>query len=117
LYQGLKDRGRAPWFDEEHLQPGKPWQRELEAAIPRIRTAAVVVGPRGQGPWQEVELDAFLREFVRRGCSVIPVLLEDAGDTPRLPLFLQAFTWVDFRKTTPDPWSRLIWGITGTKPL
>jgi len=116
LYEGLKGRRLSPWFDEEHLQPGRPWQQELEATIPRIKTAAVVVGPNGQGPWQEVELGAFLREFVKRGCPVIPVLLEDAGDTPQLPLFLRAFTWVDYRKTTPDPWSRLIWGITGTRP-
>lgn len=116
LYEGLRARGLSPWFDEEHLQPGRPWQRELEAAIPRIKTAAVVVGPHGQGPWQEVELDAFLREFVKRGCPVIPVLLKDAGATPTLPLFLRAFTWVDYRKTSPDPWNRLMWGITGTKP-
>jgi len=116
LYRGLMHRHLAPWFDEEHLRPGIPWQRELEATIPRIKAAVVVVGPHGQGPWQEVELEAFLREFVKRGCPVIPVLLEDAGATPGLPLFLQAFTWVDFRKPEPDPWNRLVWGITGTKP-
>lgn len=116
LYQGLRKRSIIPWFDEEHLRPGRPWQRELEATIPRIKTAAVIVGPHGQGPWQGVELDAFLREFVNRGCPVIPVLLKDAGATPSLPLFLRSFTWVDYRKASPDPWSQLIWGITGTRP-
>lgn len=117
LYKGLISRGLSPWFDEEHLRPGIPWQRELEDTIPRINAAAVVVGPNGQGPWQEVELAAFLREFVNRGCAVIPVLLKDAADAPKLPLFLQSFTWVDFRKTEPDPWRRLVWGITGKKPI
>ena len=116
LYQGLVGRRIGPWFDEEHLRPGQPWQRELETTIPRIRTAAVIVGPNGRGPWQDVELDAFLREFVNRACPVIPVLLRDAGATPVLPLFLRAFTWVDFRKDNPDPWRQLLWGITGTKP-
>lgn len=116
LYEGLIERGLSPWFDEEHLRPGQPWQRELEATIPRIKTAAVIVGPHGEGPWQTVELDAFLREFVSRGCPVIPVLLSDAGATPTLPLFLRSFTWVDYRRSVPDPWSRLIWGITGARP-
>ncbi len=116
LFRGLQQRGLTPWFDEEYLRPGIPWQRELEATIPRIRAAAVVVGPHGQGPWQQVELEAFLREFVSRGCPVIPVFLKDAGGTPELPLFLRAFTWVDFRKTEPDPWGRLVWGVTGVRP-
>ena len=117
LYQGLCKRRVVPWFDEEHLRPGQPWQRELETRIPQIRTAAVIVGPNGRGPcWQDVELDAFLREFVNRACPVIPVLLRDAGAAPALPIFLRAFTWVDFRKASPDPWKQLLWGVTGTKP-
>jgi hypothetical protein len=116
LYQALKERKVVPWFDEEHLRPGRPWQAELEATIPRIRSAAVIVGPNGNGPWQDVELAAFLREFVDRACPVIPVLMKDAGATPPLPIFLRAFTWVDFRKNKPDPWKQLLWGITGTKP-
>ena len=116
LYKGLVERGLSPWFDEEHLRPGQPWQRELEATIPRIKSAAVIVGPHGEGPWQRVELDTFLREFIGRGCPVIPVLLSDAGATPELPLFLRSFTWVDYRRSLPDPWSRLIWGITGARP-
>jgi hypothetical protein len=117
LYNSLIERGVSPWFDEEHLRPGLPWQRELEATIPRIKSAAVIVGPHGQGPWQDIELESFLREFARRGCALIPVLLEDSGEAPLLPLFLQAFTWVDFRKSLPDPWRGLIWGITGTRPI
>jgi TIR domain len=117
LYEGLRDRGVTPWLDEEHLRPGQPWQRELEATIPRIKTAAVVVGPHGRGPWQDVELDAFIREFANRACPVIPVLLGDAGAAPPLPIFLRAFTWVDFRRDRPDPWRQLLWGITGTRPV
>jgi hypothetical protein len=116
LYQGLKDRGLSPWLDEEHARPGIPWQKELENAIPRIRSAAVVVGPHGQGPWQELECYAFISEFLRRACPVIPILLADARDTPELPLLLRPFTYIDFRSTIPDPWRRLVWGISGSQP-
>jgi hypothetical protein len=116
LYQELRGRGLNPWFDEEHLRPGAPWQRELEATIPQIRSVAVVVGPQGQGPWQNLELQAFLQEFIKRECPVIPVLLKEVGEAPKLPLFLGMFTWVDFRNTQPDPWVQLVWGITGRKP-
>jgi hypothetical protein len=32
-------------------------------------------------------------------------------------MFLSNHTWVDFRKSDPDPLEYLIWGITGKKPL
>src|SRR5262249_31483035 len=77
----------------------------------------VFVGPNGIGPWQDRELDAFLREFVRRHCPVIPVILRGNTAPPALPPFLGGMTWVDFRKRNPDPLERLIWGITGERRL
>jgi formylglycine-generating enzyme required for sulfatase activity len=53
---------------------------------------------------------------VNRDCPVIPVLLPNAPTKPELPVFLRQFTWVDFRKSDPDPMYRLRWGITGKKP-
>lgn len=107
----LKEHGILPWLDEWELRPGLPWQRVLEQQIECIKTAAVFIGKDGIGPWQHQELDTFLREFVRRGCPVIPVLLSSAPQEPTLPLFLKAMTWVNFRE--PDPLQRLIWGIKG----
>ncbi len=112
----LQERGILPWLDEWELPPGQPWQPLLEQHIARITSAAVFVGGAGVGPWQEQELNAFLREFVARHSPVIPVLLPDAPATPKLPVFLRAMTWVDFRITDPDPFERLIWGITGQRP-
>ena len=61
---------------------------------------------------------AFLSEFVNRSKPVIPVLLPDAPSLVSLPIFLRAMTWVDFRENSIDVvLDRLIWGITGTKPL
>ncbi|HEX4955920.1 MAG TPA: TIR domain-containing protein, partial [Thermoanaerobaculia bacterium] len=113
----LKEEGLAPWLDEWELPPGLPWMRELEAQIPFIRSAAVFVGPDGFGPWQQMELEAFLREFVKRRCPVIPVILDGLEHPPDLPVFLSGMTWVDFREKDSNPWERLIWGITGEKRL
>jgi GTPase SAR1 family protein len=111
----LRERGILPWLDETELRPGRPWQEELEQQIGRIRAAAVFVGPNGMGPWHKQELMAFLREFAKRQCPVIPVLLPGAT-APELPIFLQAMTWVDLRGQEPAQVERLIWGITGRKP-
>lgn len=111
----LRARGLNPWLDEEQLRPGMPWQQALEDNIGSIRAAAVCIGQGGLGPWQNVELQAFLTEFVRRNVPVIPVILETATQEPRLPLFLRTVTWVDFRKSTPDPVDMLVYGITGNR--
>jgi hypothetical protein len=111
----LRQRGIRPWLDEWELRPGLPWQEALEAQIATIGAAAVFVGPSGIGPWQDMELNAYLRQFVQRHCPVIPVILPGVPGAPTLPLFLGAMTWVDFRLTDPDPLERLIWGITGKR--
>ena len=116
LARQLQAQGLKPWLDEWQLRPGHPWQRALEEQIEQIKSAAVFVGKNGRGPWQDMELDAFIREFVSRKCPVIPVVLADAPDKPPLPVFLRGMTWVDFRKSDPDPLRQLIWGIEGENP-
>jgi nucleotide-binding universal stress UspA family protein len=114
LAQQLRQRGVRPWLDERELRPGLPWQGTLGDVIARIPAAAVIVGSR-IGPWQNQELAAFLREFVTRGCPVVPVLLPGA-DPLDLPFFLAGLTWVDLAATEPDPIEQLVWGITGMNP-
>ena len=109
-----------PWLDEWELRPGLPWQPLLEEQIGTIKSAAVFVGKNGTGPWQDMELYAFLRKFAKREgqkCPVIPVILPDCENPPELPTFLESMTWVDFRKPDPDPLERLIWGITGERGI
>jgi hypothetical protein len=113
IAEDLKLQGVLPWLDEWELRPGLPWQRALEQQIENVQSAAVFVGAEGIGPWQQQELDAFLRNFVQRKRPVIPVLLSTAPAAPDLPLFLEQNTWVDFRISDPDPMERLLWGITG----
>jgi hypothetical protein len=112
----LMNQGILPWLDEWELPPGTPWQRLLEKQIAGIKSAAVFVGRGGIGPWQRQELDGFLREFAQRNCPVIPILLPGTPVQPRLPLFLESMTWVDFRVSNPNPMAQLIWGITGRRP-
>jgi len=112
----LIEKRIVPWLDEWDLRPGLPWQKTLEEQIQKIKSAAVFVGESGFGPWQDMELDAFLREFMARRCPVIPVILSTCENLPQLPTFFRGITWVDFRKTAPEPMGRLIWGITGKRP-
>ena len=116
IAENLKEHGILPWFDEWELRPGLPWQRALEIQIRKIKSAAVFVGKAGLGPWHHMETEAFIRQFVRRTCPVIPVLLIDAPQQPDLPVFLEGMEWVDFRQNEPDPLERLVWGITGARP-
>jgi GTPase SAR1 family protein len=114
LAQRLRERGLRPWLDVNELRPGLPWQQALEEQIQHIPAAAVIVGSR-IGPWQDAELAAFLRQFTRRHCPVIPVLLPGA-DRPALPVFLDGMTWVDLDVADPDPLDQLEWGVTGRHP-
>ena len=117
LAEAIRARGLVVWLDEWELVPGRPWQEAIEEAIQTARTAAVVVGPDGLGPWEVPEVRACLQQGVRRSMPVIPVLLPGVTRSPTLPPFLERFTWVDLRdgfdKAGLD---RLEWGITGVKP-
>jgi hypothetical protein len=111
----LKEKGYLPWLDEWELAPGTSWQTILESQISQINAAAIFVGPSGIGPWQSMEIQAILRRFVDSGLPTIPVILPSCKRVPRLPMFLQGQTWVDFRALAPDPLKRLIWGFTGKR--
>jgi hypothetical protein len=117
LADELEKRRLRPWLDERELVPGRPWQEALEQIIQTTKTAAVLFGLAGVGPWEDREMRACLSEFVNRRLPVIPVLLPGAPTRPELPLFLRAFTWVDLRSgLREEGLDRLEWGITGKKP-
>jgi tetratricopeptide (TPR) repeat protein len=111
----LLKHGIRPWLDEWELRPGLSWQQALEAQIENIKSAAVFLGKSGIGPWQDLELNAFIRRFVTRQCPVIPVILRSCTEEPMVPIFLEGMTWVNFKKRRPDPYGQLEWGITGEK--
>ncbi len=117
LADALEARGIRVWLDERELIPGRPWQDALEEIIRDARSAAILVGADGLGPWEIAEMRGCLSQFVDRGAPVIPVLLPGAPAEPDLPLFLKQLTWVDLRSGLPaEGLDRLQWGITGVKP-
>jgi hypothetical protein len=115
----LKNAGIRPWLDKWEHEADKSWVAALQKAIPNIGCAAVFFGPAGIGPWEQQKMEAFLLEFVAKGCSVLPVILPDAPKEPDLPAFLKTRTWVnlrDWKDPDSDAFPRLVCGILG-KPL
>jgi hypothetical protein len=99
----LELRGVLPWLDE--------WEKRsapLAEDMARIKAVAVCAGQSGVSPWQDAALDALLREFVRRGYPVIPIILPDCMLVPDLPDFLAGTPWVDFRLRDPNPFKLLV---------
>lgn len=118
IAQQLKDRGIRPWLDQWEEQPGLSWKKQLQDNMERIQAAAVFVGEKGIGSWQNMEVEVYLDKFISQGSPVIPVLLKSATQKPELPPFLGQMHYVNFRdeKQELSPLDRLIWGITGKKP-
>lgn len=116
----LKQRGIRPWLDEWEVPPGARWQPILEKQLALIQSAAVFVGSGRTRPWQQMEIEAVLDGFARRGRRqrgqrLIPVILASRAGKPRLPPFLALWQVVDMRVSDPDPIDQLVWGITGNR--
>jgi hypothetical protein len=116
LADRLEALGLKVWLDERELIPGRPWQDALEEVVETAKSAAVLVGNDGIGPWHHQELSACLSEFARRKLPVIPVFLPGAPAHFELPMFLRQLTFVDLRGgLTPAGLHQLRWAITGLK--
>ena len=113
----LKQRGLKPWLDEEQIPPGRPFQDEIQQAIPNVKSAAIFIGSGGLGQWQVMELRSLTSRCVTDGIPVIPILLPGVGKIPDDLLFLQEFNWVSFASGIDDieALDKLEWGITGRK--
>ncbi|MFD7654787.1 TIR domain-containing protein [Actinosynnema sp. NPDC059797] len=112
----LEARGILPWLDLRDIRPGARWQQEMAKGIEVSRSAAVLVGPAGRGPWHDAEMELIRDRFVRSGRPVIPVILDGTEGDPELPDFLALWHTVDLRVADPDPIDQLVWGITGEPP-
>jgi hypothetical protein len=113
----LKQRGLKTWIDEEQISPGRSFQQEIQQAIPRVKTAAIILGKDGIGRWQNWEIQAFFSQLVKANKIVIPVLLPGLDEVPEDLPFLQQLRWINFKNVEDsDSIGLLIWGITGERP-
>ncbi|MCI0696277.1 toll/interleukin-1 receptor domain-containing protein [candidate division KSB1 bacterium] len=99
----LKQRGLYPWLDKEQILPGEWFQEVIQQAIPKVKSAAIFIGPKGLGKWQVLELRSFISRCVEAGIPVIPVLLPGVEDIPQELIFLKQLHWVRFAEDIDDP--------------
>src|SRR5512135_3431887 len=129
LANRLVREGIEPWLDKWNLVPGEVCQPAMEAALADCASCAVFIGPSEFGPWQNEERRAAIARRVNEARTVadprdrfrvIPVLLPAAErpEPSRLPPFLTASTWVEFRTSLEDEqaFHRLVSGIRGVEP-
>src|SRR4051812_24023021 len=123
LAQRLARKNLKPWLDEWNLIPGEPWQPAIEQALADCAACAVIIGPGDLGPWHHEEMRLAINRRVgerERAFRVIPVLLPgvERPERSKLPGFLVATTWVEFRDSLDDPeaFHRLVCGIRGVEP-
>ena len=106
-----------PWIDQEQIPPGRWFQERIEAAMGRVRSAAIIIGKQGLGRWETAELRAFMSECVENELPVIPVLLP-GSEIPQELRILRQLNWVRFveKITEQEAIDNLRWGITGQRP-
>src|SRR3954451_9412965 len=92
----LTAAGVQVWFDKDDLDPGLPWQNQLEEAIERGSTAfAVYLGSRGVVNWVEAEIRLGLSRATRDPAfRFIPVIAAEAAGSEALPGFPRQYQGV-----------------------
>ena len=101
------------WVDKRptDLQPGMPWQDQLETAIEQSTAFAVYLTKAGAEHWVRMEVRAALDRVIAAGRAgkpypFIPILAEDELEPGRLPPFVRQFQGV--RLTEPDALQTII---------
>lgn len=109
----LRQNGLLPWILEDQQVPGERWTLAMADQATRAKAVAVFYGKNGIGPSQAKEIEMLVAEVQKRRIPLIPVLLNDVVDTLGMPDSLKEFTWIDFRRSEPDPIELLVYGIRG----
>ncbi|MDB5387682.1 MAG: hypothetical protein JWM11_3328 [Planctomycetaceae bacterium] len=116
----LKSIGLRPWLDKWDLAPGDILVDKLEWAIDHIPCAALFFGPNDAGKWHIMEYRAYLGQWAQKdNARLIPVILPQAREEPKLPIFLRQALWVDMRdwqQPDNDTFYRLVCGMLGRAP-
>lgn len=114
----LRERRIKVWWDEWNVRPGSDFQEALWDGLRRSWSAAVFIGPRTVGGWQEQEVKSAIDLQVKNKKPVIPVFLPDSGDPDQVDMkFLGLNSRIVFTSLNDQQaMNRLIWGITGVNP-
>src|SRR5262249_36288522 len=81
-----RDHDIRVWFDEWDMPLGIPFPEAIEQVLSTAPAVAVLVGPTGTGPWEQLEINVALIQAVKRGLRIIPILLPGVRTRPDLPL-------------------------------
>ena len=95
----LKEEGFLPWFDENSIPAGSIWKKEIQDGLKNVTCAAVFFGPRGLGPWQQMEVYGVLNRAAREGMTVIPIILDGFEEDVEIDDFMREFQLIDLRKS------------------
>lgn len=119
LVRELENRGIRVWFDVAELLPGRPWRDEIEKVLTNMASMVVCIGETGISPWQEKEIDRMRSDLsAHQDRPIIPVLLPGSDISPKLPLSLMNFQWLDLREgLNTKVLDKLEWAITGRRPV
>jgi hypothetical protein len=99
------------WLDRRKLRGGESFDDEIDAALAKSRSVAVLVGPGGVGPWQKREI---ARAAENPRTRLIPVLLPKVRPGCRLPLALAGLHRIDLtRGSDKDNTHALVAAIDG----
>ena len=122
IKEQLKKHNIEAFLDIHDFKPFGNWQKQFQEIVNQISAVAVFISSSGVGPYQRIEIDAFIIEHVERenvqrklpmGLVILPGCSEE--DVKRVSIFMRTFHRVDFRQQNPDPLNQLIWAITGKK--
>lgn len=93
LHDALRERGRETWVDWEGIAPSADWMREIHAAIDSAEAFVFVLSPDSlRSPVCGAELAHAIAQHKR----LLPVVVEDPGDSPAPPELVQ-LNWIFLR--------------------
>lgn len=104
IRDALFEKGVVCWFDETHLRASDRPIPKMEEGIEHADAVLVARGGHDFGPWQELEYEAAMNEYMRRNranaqaLKIIPVALKDAPAANEWRGFLNAFRVIDCRE-------------------
>lgn len=101
------------WYDMM-VAPGESWANSLAARIESADIILSILSPDYlESQWAQQEAQVALLRASEKHARFIPLLVRPC----RLPVLMALYTRVDFTTNYDEALERLIWGLTGDKPL